>query len=141
SCLGTKLLLSLAAADGSGSSRRTWHQRWRRQIAQWMRLQENFDEQHSDEYEDCTDSESDVEADIATGSAVAKAVFKMRGCFTFWIISATCLAPFAYWLILDAAPMTKEAPQGTESREAMNLFQQHFPDLSHMRREMVVISC
>ncbi|CAK0810097.1 unnamed protein product, partial [Prorocentrum cordatum] len=84
SCLGTKLLLSLAAADGSGSSRRTWHQRWRRQIAQWMRLQENFDEQHSDEYEDCTDSESDVEADIATGSAVAKAVFKMRGCFSSW---------------------------------------------------------
>jgi uncharacterized membrane protein YdfJ with MMPL/SSD domain len=108
-----------------------------------MRLLENFEEQHhSDGFEDCTDSESDAEADIVTGSVVAKAVFKMRGCFiAFWVISAACLAPFAYFLILDAAPMTKEAPQGTESREAMNLFQQHFPDLSHMRREMVVISC
>lgn len=89
-----------------------------------------------------SESESDDQADAVTGPFIARAVFRLRFCFVaLWTISAACLAPCAYLLLLNAAPMTKQAPRGTESREALDLFQRHFPDLSHMRREMVVISC
>ncbi|CAK0906984.1 unnamed protein product [Prorocentrum cordatum] len=34
-----------------------------------------------------------------------------------------------------------QAPEGTESTAAMQIFEQHFPDLAEVRREMVVLRC
>jgi len=73
---------------------------------------------------------------------VAQAIYNLRWFFLLgWPALAVALAPCAYMLLLNAAPMTKRAPEGTESTAAMEVFQKHFPDLAEVRREMVVIRC
>mmetsp|Transcript_65724 Transcript_65724/g.171076 ORF Transcript_65724/g.171076 Transcript_65724/m.171076 type:complete len:924 (-) Transcript_65724:276-3047(-) len=73
---------------------------------------------------------------------VARAIYKLRWVFLLgWPALTVALAPCAYLLLLNAQPMTKKAPEGTESTAAMQIFEQHFPDLAEVRREMVVLRC
>lgn len=94
---------------------------------------------------DDSDSDDDSPVSSHTGEKVpciARSIYKLRWFFVFaWPALTVGLAPCAYWLLLNAAPMTKKAPKGTESTAAMEVFQQHFPDLAEVRREMIKIEC
>lgn len=58
-----------------------------------------------------------------------------------WPVLAVVLAPFAARLMRHVSPLDKHAPAGTESAQAMDVFEKHFSFLMGMQREMVVIRC
>lgn len=99
---------------------------------------------HGD-WEDSDDSDGRRTSDGSEGQqapCIARAIYKLRWLFLLgWPALTVALAPCAYLLLLNAQPMTKKAPAGTESTAAMQVFEQHFPDLAEVRREMVVIRC
>mmetsp|Transcript_9776 Transcript_9776/g.28371 ORF Transcript_9776/g.28371 Transcript_9776/m.28371 type:complete len:897 (-) Transcript_9776:226-2916(-) len=74
--------------------------------------------------------------------SVARAIFGLRYVFVIgWLALAVFLAPFAYQLVLRAAPMTKKPPSNTASSAAMEVFEAHYQHLAILRREMVVLRC
>lgn len=74
--------------------------------------------------------------------SVARAIYRLRYIFVLgWMALAVFFAPFAYQLVLRAAPMTKKPPSNTESSAAMEVFESHYQHLAILRREMVVIRC
>mmetsp|Transcript_110564 Transcript_110564/g.219851 ORF Transcript_110564/g.219851 Transcript_110564/m.219851 type:complete len:957 (+) Transcript_110564:121-2991(+) len=74
--------------------------------------------------------------------AVARGIYRFRYFFvTGWLVAMVLMAPCAWMLIQRASPMTKRAPPGTESTQAMEVFEKHFKDLAVIRREMVVFKC
>eukprot|EP00931_Biecheleriopsis_adriatica_P083725 TRINITY_DN573_c0_g1_i1.p1 TRINITY_DN573_c0_g1~~TRINITY_DN573_c0_g1_i1.p1 ORF type:complete len:942 (+),score=175.16 TRINITY_DN573_c0_g1_i1:64-2826(+) len=85
--------------------------------------------------------EEESTADVVV-SAIARWIFSLRWLIViFWVVATVAMLPCAYWTLLRSSPMTKHAPGGTESSEAMGVFESHFPNLAILRREMVVFKC
>mmetsp|Transcript_40011 Transcript_40011/g.118645 ORF Transcript_40011/g.118645 Transcript_40011/m.118645 type:complete len:960 (+) Transcript_40011:113-2992(+) len=73
---------------------------------------------------------------------VSRCIYRLRYFWVlFWVVTSVFMAPCALLLIERAAPMSKVAPEGTESSRAMAHFKEHYENLAAMRREMVVFRC
>jgi predicted RND superfamily exporter protein len=73
---------------------------------------------------------------------LARFIYRNRYVFVIvWPLFALLMAPLAGMLLITAIPMTKEPPAGSDSAQALAVFEEHFEGLYRLRRELVVFRC
>ncbi|CAE8721632.1 unnamed protein product, partial [Polarella glacialis] len=95
----------------------------------------------SDELEELT-GKAHGKHDHGCASACAECIWRFRHVLIVaWPLSAIVLAYPAFLLVLNALPLPKSPPRGTQSDLAEDLFEAKFPYLVGMKMEMVVFTC